>query len=143
MIVNFRVNESGKTASLCQEGGNVLSFSFGDPNGEPELEYRGPKLATISGYNMMSWMGGDSGSLMELATALTEEGERFSRIADPAALASAARSPDTNGFYEFNSSFRIHGYDEVHIFRSKGKEYYIRDHGITVRSPNGEVMRLR
>ena len=143
LIVNFRVNESGKTASLCQEGGNVLSFSFGDPNGEPELEYRGPKLATISGYNMMSWLGGDSGSLMELATALAEEGERFSRIADPAALASAARSPDTNGFYEFNSSFRIHGYDEVHIFRSKGKEYYIRDHGITVRSPNGEVMRLR
>ena len=159
VVVSFQLQKNGKTASICRDDADTLVYSFGVLGGEPEMEYRGPILGEISARATL-WGEGVS-SLADLVSALgNEDTTWFDPNIDTDAIAKAARSRETNGFYAVQATTGPVG-QGVYIFRRGGWEYAIgstwgrpinvgeddleeySSHEITVLSPNGKTYHLR
>lgn len=159
VVLSFKLQKNGKTASICRDGPKNLVYYFGVPGREPELKYRGPILGQVSARGAL-WGEGVS-SLAELASVLDDEDSTwFDASSDGDALARAAVASETKGFYTVDAFTGIVG-QGVYIFRRGGWEYAIRyewtrpigieededeDYGsyeITVLSPEGKMFRIR
>ncbi len=117
--IGFRL-ESGETVAVCENAGSSeLTYSFGVPGTEPELEYRGPLLASIEG-------AGGASSLAELATFVAQGGGEGSAEVSSRTAADAARAPDSGGFFHVSTVFASGGGEEAYIFRRAGWEYVVR-----------------
>ena len=151
-VVSFQL-ENGKQITLYRENEKTLVYTFGIPGKKPELEYRGPILADIS---MITSLWGDSEmtSLSNLATweILPNNQKKI--------IEKVAKSRESHGFIHIDGLTGLVS-QSVYIFRTGGWEYTVeftegrpinvpddelenyKSSGITVRSPDGKLHRLR
>ena len=160
-VASFQLEQNGKAASICRNEADTLTYSFGLPGSDPELQYSGAILATI---RVTAGLWGEGvGSLAELAVALAEQDGSFALVnangIGPSEIADAAESLESNGFYEVRALTGMID-QSAYLFRRGGWEYVVvsswqrpmnldedeRDdqgsHEITVRSPDGDVFSL-
>lgn len=153
IIVSFLLEENGKEVTIYQESENMLFYTYGVPNEEPEWEYRGPILARIIA-TATSW-GEDVESLTALSLALTDAGSRWTTWeADPyniiaEAIAKVSHSHESHGFICVSAATGMVS-RSVYIFRTSGWECAVSFtkgsfsdfHSITLLSPGGKMYRL-
>ena len=95
--------ENGKTVSVCENAGSSeLTYSFGVLGQEPELEYRGPLLASIEGIGGIRTLAG-------LAAVVDGGAGEWSVEVPPGTVADAAGAPDSGGFVHVSTVFASGG----------------------------------
>ena len=151
--VSLLLEENGKEVTIYQERENMLFYTYGVPNEEPEWEYRGPVLAQVIA-TATSW-GESVESLTALSVALTDAGSRWATWeADPdnivaEAIAKVSHSHDSHGFICVSAATGMVS-QSVYIFRTSGWEFAVSFiegsfsdfYSITALSPDGEMYRL-
>ena len=112
--------ENGKAVSICRSAdSSELTYFYGTLGEEPELEYRGPLLGTITG------LSGYSHDLAGLGR-YGFEGPFVSVDVSQEAVADAAAARDSGGFFLVRSVGCCGGEEESYIFRRGGWEYAVR-----------------
>lgn len=149
--------ENGRTVSICESTGSPdLTYYYGVLGKPPELEFRGPLRGTIEG------IGGYSHDLAGLGE-FGFDGPQADADVSQEAVAAAAASLDTGGFFLVRSLGCCGGEETAVLFRRGGWEYAVRigysrnvnpdavsefgDHSewklITLISPDGQDITVR
>lgn len=119
--LSFRLEENGKTVSLCEDG-DVLQYTFGTLGEVPELVYSGPILGRARGFAVL-W-GEGVFNLTELVDAADQQNALWEVESGARQLRRLSESRETNGFFVV---FGMTGLvsETVYVFRRGGWEYAI------------------
>ena len=157
MLLNFRLKENGKTASICKEH-DILTYVFGNLQSKPELVYSGAIQGEARGVTVL-WGEGVT-NLSEFADAVEQQHSGWDVEGEPEQVRWLAESCDTKGFFHVTASTGLVS-ETVYLFRRGGWEYaVVSTRGrpinvpedeleeyesvyITVHSPSGQVYRLQ